>query len=328
MSDDHLDAVANGLSVEASRPAGADTAIVFAGDGFYARAAMQVAQQIDALHPARRFDICVAANDMPAAPPESLSHLDLRRCAITTGGMFEGLRLDPGRTEIVYLRLALPQAFRAEYRRILYLDSDIFVQEGGLDDLLALDLRDRAIAAVMDNSQARTPRRVPEQFRRLGIPHAPYFNAGVMLIDVERWIEQDITRRAVAFGRQHRDKMIRHDQNLLNGVLQGDWAELHPTWNWQYTAATNMLAEMVSPRILHFIGPRKPWSIRGGRHPLRYRRAFTAFMAQHFPGEHPLPEVGPPDEAWMRRSLAKHVLSQHRTLRHIHRFRDEMTVLT
>ncbi|SFH06995.1 Lipopolysaccharide biosynthesis protein, LPS:glycosyltransferase [Palleronia marisminoris] len=316
------------LSVETSRPAGADTAIVFAGDGFYARAAMQVAQQIHALHPDRRFDICIAANDMPASPPESLAHLNLRRCAIRTNGLFDGLRLDSGRTEIVYLRLALPQAFRGEYRRILYLDSDIFVQGGGFGELLTADIAERAIAAVRDNSQARTPRRLPEQFRRLGIPHAGYFNAGVMLIDVSRWLDQDITGRAVAFGRQHRDKMIRHDQNLLNGVLQGDWAELHPTWNWQYTAATNMLAEMVSPRILHFIGPRKPWSKWGGRHPLRYRRAFAEFMVQHFPEQPALPEVAPPDEMWMRRSLAKHILSQHRTLRHIKRFSDEMTVLT
>ena len=316
------------VSIETSRAAGSDTAIVFAGDGFYARAAMQVAQQIDALNPDRRFDICIVANDMPEAPPDSLSHLNLRRCAIRTHGLFDGLRLDPGRTEIVYLRLALPQAFQGEYRRILYLDSDIFVQAAGFDALLTLDLGERAIAAVRDNAQARTPRRTPEQFRRLGIPHAAYFNAGVMLIDVDRWLDQDITGRAIAFGRQHRDQMIRHDQNLLNGVLQGDWAELHPTWNWQYTAATNMLAEMVSPRILHFIGPRKPWSNRGGRLPLRYRRSFADFMARHFPGEAPLPDVAPPDEAWMRRSLAKHVLSQHRMLRHMRRFPDEMTVLT
>ena len=149
------------VSIETSRAAGSDTAIVFAGDGFYARAAMQVAQQIDALNPERRFDICIAANDMPEAPPDSLSHLNLRRCAIRTHGLFDGLRLDPGRTEIVYLRLALPQAFRGEYRRILYLDSDIFVQAAGFDALLTLDLGERAIAAVRDNAQARKPRRTP-----------------------------------------------------------------------------------------------------------------------------------------------------------------------
>ena len=33
-------------------------------------------------------------------------------------------------------------------------------------------------AAVRDNIQWRTPRRRPEQFRRLGLPAAPYFNSG------------------------------------------------------------------------------------------------------------------------------------------------------
>ena len=28
------------------------------------------------------------------------------------------------------------------------------------------------------------------------------------------------------------------DQSLLNLVLRGDWAELAPAWNWQYTRAS------------------------------------------------------------------------------------------
>ena len=172
MQDDRS---ATDLSIETSRPASADTAVVFAGDEFYARVAMQIARQLHDLYPDRRFDICIAANDVPAAPPESPAHLDLRRRAMRTNGMFEGLRRDLGRTEIAYLRLALPQAFRGENRRILYLDS--------------------------------RPLREPERFR-LGISHAGYFNAGVMLIDVARWRDQ--VRRLLAKHVLSRHRALQH----------------------------------------------------------------------------------------------------------------------
>ncbi len=302
--------------------------MIFAGDGSYARFALHAAAQIHALSPDRRFDICLAGNEMPAPPPGGLSGLNLRRCAIRTGGLFEGLRLDPGRSEIVYLRLALPSAFAAEYRRILYLDSDIFVESGDFSALLDVEIGDRPIAAVRDNSQWRTPGRRPKQFRRLGLPAAPYFNAGVMLIDLSRWLKRDVTGRAVALGRENRDRMIRHDQNLLNAVLRGHWAELHPTWNWQYTHATDILAGFRSPNVVHFIGPRKPWSGKGGRVAPRYRRSFARFLEDHYPEEPRLGEVDPPGRDWMRKSIWRHFLSLERSMRYLDRFAHEFDVLT
>ncbi len=316
------------IELATDRPAGSDTAIIFAGDGSYARFALHAAAQIHALSPRLPFDICLAGNEMPSAPPAGLADLNLRRCAITTGGMFDGLRLDPGRSEIVYLRLALPAAFAAQYRRILYLDSDIFVESGDFSGLLDAEIGDRPIAAVRDNSQWRTPRRRPKQFRRLGLPGAPYFNAGVMLIDVARWLEQDITARAVALGRANRARMIRHDQNLLNAVLRGDWAELHPTWNWQFTHATDILAGFRSPNLIHFIGPRKPWGGKGGRVAPRYRRSFARFMAAHYPDEPRLEEVEPPGRDWMRKSIWRHFLSLERSMRYLDRFDHDHDVLT
>ncbi len=48
------------------------------------------------------------------------------RLRIETGGVLSGLPVDARRTEAVYLRLAPPAAFAGQYRRLLYLDSDVF----------------------------------------------------------------------------------------------------------------------------------------------------------------------------------------------------------
>ena len=264
-----------------------------------------------------------------ADDPAGLAPHGFRACRIDTGGAFAGLRLDPGRTEVVYLRLALPAAFAGEYRRLLYLDGDIFVQGGDFAALLGVDLGARVLGAVRDNMQWRTPGRRPEQFRRLRLPASPYFNAGVLLIDVERFNAAELMQRCVDFGRTHRAQMIRHDQNLLNGTLQGDWAELSPVWNWQYTWASRLFETMADPHIVHFIGPKKPWKHTGGEFPLRFRRAYRGFLAAHFPEAPPIGEDGVApmtNLAFLRRSLLKHLVSAHKMAAYLARFPDDLTV--
>lgn len=318
------------IEVNSDNPSRFDKAVVFACDGTYARYALLAAEQIARLHPERDFDICLCS-DEDLVIPSGLAHHGFRVCRVATHGAFEGLRLDRGRTDVVYLRLALPAAFSGQYRRLLYLDSDIFVQGGDFGALLDVALGEKVLGAVRDNMQWRTPSRRPEQFRRLGLPQAPYFNAGVLLIDVERFNAADILDRCVAFGRKNRDQMIRHDQNLLNGTLQGDWAELSPVWNWQYTWASRFFEAMADPNIVHFIGPKKPWKHTGGEFPLRYRRAYRAFFAAHFPDAAPIGEDGLAPMAngtFLRRSLLKHLVSVGKMGRYLARFPDDLTVVT
>jgi hypothetical protein len=317
------------VTLEAASPPRADRAVVFACDGQYARFAMVAAEQIARLHPDRDFDICLCYMDERPPEPPGLAHVGMRYCRVTTDGLFAGLNLDTRRTEVVYLRLALPAAFAGEYRRLLYLDSDVFVQGGDFAALLAVYLGRSAIGAVRDNLQWRTPDRTPEQFRRLGLPTTPYFNSGVMLIDVAGFNGEELLERCLDFGRGHAGRMIGHDQNLLNCVLQGDWAELGPRWNWQYTWASRLYEAMEDANVVHFIGPRKPWRSNVGEFPLRFRRAYRAFMAEHFPDEPVGPDGTPPhaNPAFLRRMLVKHLVSLGKTCRYLDRFPDDLTVI-
>jgi hypothetical protein len=316
------------ILLEASTPARAERAVVFACDGQYARFAMVAAEQIARLHPERDFDICLCYMDERPPEPAGLAHLGVRYCRVTAGDLFDGLRLDPGRTQVVYLRLALPAAFAGEYRRLLYLDGDVFVQGGDFSALLGVDLGGHAIGAVRDNSQWRTPARRPKQFKVLGVEGARYFNAGVMLIDVAGFNARGILESCVRLGRENREVMIRHDQNLLNATLRGDWAELSPRWNWQYTWASRLFEAMEDANVVHFIGPRKPWKDERGEFPLRFKRAYRAFMAAHFPEQPVGPDGVLPHQnpAFLRRMLVKHLLALGKTCAYLDRFPDDLTV--
>lgn len=317
------------FSILANRPATHDRAVAFCCDDGYLPYALFAAARIADLHPMRDFDILLCASG-PVEVPAALDWIDLRVVEFDMAGAFDGLRLDAGRTDVVYLRLMLPPALADDYSRILYLDSDIHVQGGDLSALMDVGLGGRILGAVRDNTQWRTPLRRPEQFRRLGLPTAPYFNAGVMLIDVPAYVEERLMDRCVDLGRRESAQMIRHDQNLYNAVLQGDWAELSPVWNWQYTSKSRLHEAMADPHIVHFIGGAKPWNDPSGRLAPRFGRELRAFLDLYMPDRMPPPQGTPPGRQLgrMRTALSREWLAAGRMNTYLRRFAGDLVVKT
>ena len=314
------------VSVESDRPARHRHAVVFCCDDNYLPYAAFAAAQLAALAPERDFDIVICADtplDLPAT-------LDLRRCAIDAGGMFDGFGLDARRTVSTYLRLAVPEALAPDYDRILYLDSDVFLRGGDFGALLRVNLHGRPAAAVRDNQQWRSPGRHPADLRALGLSNGAYFNAGVMLIDVKAWRESGMLDRALSFGARHAGRMQHKDQTLLNAVLQGSWAEMSPVWNWQYTRASRLFEAMLETHVVHFIGPAKPWADPQQRLPPQFAAALAQFMERHFPNRTaPVPGAGPMAVPGGARALAwAHFRGAGRTERYFARFANDLTVLT
>ncbi|TQS70330.1 glycosyltransferase family 8 protein [Rhodobacteraceae bacterium] len=315
--------------ITANMPARHRKAIIFCCDMGYLPYAALAIEQIATRHPDRDFDICICFNERAVTLPDSLAHLQVRLIKVSYGDLFEGLRLDQGKSADVYLRLALPDALAEDYDRILYLDADILVQGGDFSALLDSDLGGHAIGAVRDNIQWRTPNRTPPQFKLLGLPTAPYFNSGLLLIDPAKYRAKDLLNACISLGRAETARMIRHDQNLLNAALQGDWAELSPLWNWQYSFSARFYADVQGPHILHFIG-QKPWNDVRGEYPPRIRDSYTRFIAAHFPDHpapaHPARQIAP-DSRRMVQMLLKHLMSCRKMGRYLAKFPTDLTVL-
>lgn len=318
------------IQLVSNRPAGARKAVIFSCDQGYVPFAAHAAQQISDLAPDKDFDICICSGKQAITLPDSLSALNLRICHIDVGDRFEGLRLDKGRShDAYYLRIAFPQVFASDYDRILYLDSDIFVQGGDFSALLELDIGDHALAAVRDNIQWRTPSRQVKRNKLPGVKDGPYFNSGMMLMDVKRCVEIDLLDQCISFGRKHARVLKRHDQNLLNAVMNGSWAELSPMWNWQFSWSARLFATLVSPHVIHFIGPAKPWKDTRAQFEPRFAQSYRRFAAVHFP-EFPfdlpvMPRLAP-DSRYFTKTLVKHFLSRRKMARYLARFPTDLTV--
>lgn len=165
-----------------------------------------------------------------------------------------------------WYRIFLP-GLLPEVARLVYLDSDVLV----LDSLLPLartDLRGNLVGAVTNVYRHDHLHRLAT----LGLDRPErYFNAGVLLMDLDAMRREGSTDALLSYGRQNSSAIEWRDQDTLNAVLSDRRLPLHPRWNVMNSFGWPHAAELFGaeaarearrhPAIRHFEGPEdnKPW---------------------------------------------------------------------
>jgi lipopolysaccharide biosynthesis glycosyltransferase len=268
-----------------------DTAVFLCCDAKFFPFALFVLDQIATKLPERDFDLVLLSAE-PLPEHDLVQRHDLRVLQI---------ELDPARLNVhtdariplaAYLRIFGPAIFEGVYRRLLYLDADMFYQRGDLSRLLNLDMKGRTVGAVLDLPQMRKPWRASSDFRLMGLPQTRYFNSGMLLIDVPAWQAAGITPRALETAALYGEKLAMHDQSALNVVLKDAWLELNPVWNFIYSHQTFYYSAMFDVCFYHFVGRRKPFKGRYGGFPNRFTEPYRRFMTEHWPAALPSIQTG------------------------------------
>lgn len=176
----------------------------------------------------------------------------------------------PHVTPAAFFRYLAPDLV-GESLRCVYLDVDVVVRRDPTP-LHDQDLDGSMIGAVRSRVAPyfASPGGV-QRWRDAGVPStAPYFNSGVLVMDLERWRARDVTRRLTEYLEQYGSDAYLADQEALNVAVVGDWFELDRTWNYITHVAESFLQEPGiepdDPAIVHFAGRAKPWS--PGRQPI------------------------------------------------------------
>ena len=173
-----------------------------------------------------------------------------------------------------YFRLFLPLLLPSTVEKLIYLDCDIVVRHS-LKPLFDEDIIDYYLGAVYHTNDAPINN---GSFVRLNIPQSQgYFNAGVLLINLEKWRQDGIYEKCMAFLHTDADKIVNHDQDVLNVVCGGNTKLLPCTWNCtngffykSFMSKDDRIAriykehidETISdPAVVHFAYRPKPWEI-------------------------------------------------------------------
>jgi lipopolysaccharide biosynthesis glycosyltransferase len=169
---------------------------------------------------------------------------------------FVGLPLWGRMSIATYDKLQVPELLPRGISKVLWLDADILAL-GSVAELWDRELGDHLALAVRDCLVPRvsSPFGVAAH-REVGLdPATPYFNAGVMLMNLSAWRNQGVTRRSLEYLQQHAHRVYFWDQEALNAVLAGNWAEVESRWNW----SPSLGGREEAPTLVHFTGNLKPW---------------------------------------------------------------------
>ncbi|MBO3273559.1 glycosyltransferase family 8 protein, partial [Hymenobacter defluvii] len=155
-----------------------------------------------------------------------------------------------------YYRLFFPFLVQ-NVKKLLYIDVDTLIV-GNLKELFEVNLHGRPVAAVTDTDM---PVRSD-----LGIYSAEdYFNSGVLLLDITKWKEQQITEQALKIIQEQPDRIKQYpDQDALNMVLKDNWYKLPVSYNLMRLYVPNEVPKrrfadfLEGKKIIHYNG-KKPW---------------------------------------------------------------------
>ena len=208
---------------------------------------------------------------------------------------FEKLPLCGHVNAVTYLRLRLAEMLPADVDRAIYIDADMLVRRD-LTELWNEPQGDSPVLTVQEyaapwidaevsapNYEAIRPYLAAihpiRNYKELGIrSSAPYFNAGMMVINLAQWREEGATEKLMQCVRENAEHVLWWDQYVLNVVFADRWRMLDHRWNfgahllvypsWNLSPFTKEQYHLfkTEPWIVHFCSPIKPWH-DGCQHP-------------------------------------------------------------
>lgn len=175
-----------------------------------------------------------------------------------------------------YYRLLLPAFLPKNVQKVLYLDGDMLCFSS-LRGLYDINIKDYSLAASYDSQCFNSERK-----RLIDLNNeSPYFAAGVLLVNLDYWRQNNIQKKTMDYIKDNAEKLLWHDQDVLNAVLEGTIKQLDFRYNFYETyfkgpekssMSNKLWQEVVLAKknicLLHFSQSEKPWHIEC-YHPLK-----------------------------------------------------------
>ena len=129
-------------------------------------------------------------------------------------------------SDSAYSRLFLKELFgkESEIEKILYMDCDTIIVDS-LEDLWNTDISDYLGAACLECMSNMHKRIIGAK------PKDNYINTGMLLLNVKKWILEDVQNLAAEFIRKYKGKTEYVDQGVINGTVSNRFLLVNPRYN-------------------------------------------------------------------------------------------------
>lgn len=153
-----------------------------------------------------------------------------------------------------------------EINKCIWIDADVVVN-ADIHEFYNQPMKGKSIAVVEDNIPKKN---LIASKKRLGMKEqTTYFNSGIILFDLAQirksWTKEKVFKVIDSIS----DKIVWHDQDILNVMFEDDKCVCDRKWNYQVKHNSKEI-DCEEPAIIHFVGIIKPWNIRYS-HPLKWK---------------------------------------------------------
>lgn len=168
---------------------------------------------------------------------------------IDTEKYFKGFITESYITIVSYYRFLLSELFPT-LSKILYIDVDIILNSD-IFELFNSDLEKYALGAIMDQGDPDYIQKLKNNMEMN--QNSTYFNAGVLLINLDLWRKNNIKEKLFETEKKYRGNLKCNDQDVLNKVFEGNYKILDTTFNSVSYSKNTVLR--------HYYGAIKPWQV-------------------------------------------------------------------
>lgn len=176
------------------------------------------------------YDIYIVGHSISNESKNKLKTLETKQVTINFINTDKKLAYNFGENKYVSqtacLKFYLPELF-PNLDKILYLDSDIIVEKD-LSELFNTDIKDFYVASVVDFGVSN----LKLHFKELNYKYEKYFNSGVMLLNLKKMRENNITEKLIDYKQKQINFYM--DQDAFNMVLNPFVKWIDYKYNFQY----------------------------------------------------------------------------------------------
>ena len=159
-------------------------------------------------------------------------------------------------SKTTYYRLFISEMFK-DIDKALYIDSDTIIK-GDISALYNTDVSSHYLAACREQAMEQVDVYGTYAERVVGVSRHEFFNAGVILINCERFRREKILGKFIHYLGIY-DFIVTQDEDYLNLVCKGGVLWLDQKWNTELTEGLEYEYDIDEANILHFIMVNKPW---------------------------------------------------------------------
>ena len=157
-------------------------------------------------------------------------------------------------TYATYFRMFISNYLPKDLDFLIYLDADILCLSNPRsvieEEINKLKSSDNVLTGL--NEEISTSHK-----QRLGLKNNRYFNAGLIIINYEKWSKPETVNNLLNIMKSNYANIEFWDQDILNIYFDGKFSDLPNNLNYISPDGKNVYEEQIN--FLHYAGSNKPW---------------------------------------------------------------------